>query len=177
MDVQKWKQPLKIFRKTVFYKQVLEFHRPSKFLCQTSRRQNQWSLQHTRPFMVIGMPCLRHLCTGTGITVHSPLQGDWRKVPSVGRPSWCLNQRASGWPWSSPNPHLRHLCTGTGTTVHSPLQGDWCKVPSVGQPSWCLNRRASGWPWSSPNPHLRHLCIGSNGTVHSPLQGDWHTVP
>ncbi len=28
----------------VFYKQVLEFHCPSKFLCQTSGRQNHWSL-------------------------------------------------------------------------------------------------------------------------------------
>jgi hypothetical protein len=27
----------------VFYKQVLEFHRPSKLLCQTSGRQNHWS--------------------------------------------------------------------------------------------------------------------------------------
>jgi hypothetical protein len=33
-----------IFRKTVFYKQVFEFHRPSKFLCQTSGRQIHWSL-------------------------------------------------------------------------------------------------------------------------------------
>ncbi len=31
----------------VFYKQVLEFHCPSKFLCQTSGRQNHWSLLHT----------------------------------------------------------------------------------------------------------------------------------
>jgi hypothetical protein len=27
-----------------FYKQVLEFHCPSKFLCLTSGRQNHWSL-------------------------------------------------------------------------------------------------------------------------------------
>ncbi len=39
---QKWKQPLNI-SKTVFYEHVLEFHRPSKFLCQTSGRQNHWS--------------------------------------------------------------------------------------------------------------------------------------
>jgi hypothetical protein len=32
------------FGKRFFYKQVLEFHRPSKFLCQTSGRQNHWSL-------------------------------------------------------------------------------------------------------------------------------------
>ncbi len=29
---------------SVFRKTVLEFHRPSKFLCQTSGRQNHWSL-------------------------------------------------------------------------------------------------------------------------------------
>jgi hypothetical protein len=28
----------------VFYKQVLKFHCPSKFVCQTSGRQNHWSL-------------------------------------------------------------------------------------------------------------------------------------
>ena len=39
----KWKQPLNI-SENVFYKQVLEFHCPSKFLCQTSGRQNHWSL-------------------------------------------------------------------------------------------------------------------------------------
>ncbi len=41
----KWKQPLKI-SENGFYKQVLEFqfHCPSKFLCQTSGRQNHWSL-------------------------------------------------------------------------------------------------------------------------------------
>ncbi len=39
----KWKQPLNILENG-FYKQVLEFHRPSKFLCQTSGRQNHWSL-------------------------------------------------------------------------------------------------------------------------------------
>jgi hypothetical protein len=33
-----------IFWKTVFYKQVLEFHGPSEFLCQTSGRQNHLSL-------------------------------------------------------------------------------------------------------------------------------------
>jgi hypothetical protein len=38
----KWKQPLNI-SENVFYKHVLEFHRPSKFLCQTSGRQNHWS--------------------------------------------------------------------------------------------------------------------------------------
>ena len=32
----------------VFYKQVLEFHGPSKFLCQTSGRQNHWSLLTAR---------------------------------------------------------------------------------------------------------------------------------
>jgi hypothetical protein len=42
----KWKQPLNI-SETVFYKQVLEFHCPSKFLCQTSGRQNHWSLVST----------------------------------------------------------------------------------------------------------------------------------
>jgi hypothetical protein len=41
---QKWKQPLNISENGFFYKQVLEFHRPSKFLCQTSGRQNHWSL-------------------------------------------------------------------------------------------------------------------------------------
>jgi hypothetical protein len=30
--------------KHFFYKQALEFHRPSTFLRQTSRRQNRWSL-------------------------------------------------------------------------------------------------------------------------------------
>ncbi len=35
-----------IFRKTVFYKQVLKFQYPSKFLCQTSVRQNNWSSLH-----------------------------------------------------------------------------------------------------------------------------------
>jgi hypothetical protein len=33
-----------IFRKTVFHKQVFEFHCSSIFLCQTSGRQNHWSL-------------------------------------------------------------------------------------------------------------------------------------
>jgi hypothetical protein len=33
-----------IFRKMFFYKQVSEFHCPSKILCQTSERQNHWSL-------------------------------------------------------------------------------------------------------------------------------------
>jgi hypothetical protein len=28
----------------MFYEEVLEFHRPSKFLCQTSGRQNHWLL-------------------------------------------------------------------------------------------------------------------------------------
>ncbi len=32
------------FGKWFFFKQVLEFHCPSKFLCQTSGRQNHWSL-------------------------------------------------------------------------------------------------------------------------------------
>jgi hypothetical protein len=48
----KWKQPLNI-SKTVFYKQDLEFHCPSKFLCQTSGRQNHWSLVRSKaPFAV-----------------------------------------------------------------------------------------------------------------------------
>jgi hypothetical protein len=34
----------KVQNGTVFYKQVLEFHRPSKFLCHKSGRQNHWSL-------------------------------------------------------------------------------------------------------------------------------------
>jgi hypothetical protein len=34
--------------KTVFYKQVLEFD--SKFLCQTSGRQNHWSLLLSRVY-------------------------------------------------------------------------------------------------------------------------------
>jgi hypothetical protein len=34
---ERWKQPLNI-PKTIFYKQVLDFHRPSKILCCTSRR-------------------------------------------------------------------------------------------------------------------------------------------
>jgi hypothetical protein len=39
---------LSIFGKTVFfYKQVLDFHCPSKILCQTSGRQNHWSLMRT----------------------------------------------------------------------------------------------------------------------------------
>ncbi len=42
-----------IFRKMVFYKQVLEFHCPSKFLCQTSGRQNHWSLLQTRPILEV----------------------------------------------------------------------------------------------------------------------------
>ncbi len=33
---QKWKKPLK-FRKMVFYKQILDFHCPSKILCHTSK--------------------------------------------------------------------------------------------------------------------------------------------
>jgi hypothetical protein len=41
MKSPKWKQPLNI---SFFYKEVLEFHRPSTFFCQTSRRQNHWSL-------------------------------------------------------------------------------------------------------------------------------------
>jgi hypothetical protein len=28
-----------------FYRQLLDFHRPSKILCQTSGRQNHWSLK------------------------------------------------------------------------------------------------------------------------------------
>ncbi len=40
----------------VFYKQVLEFHTPSKFLCQTSGRQNHWSLLlGTSDFKAINM--------------------------------------------------------------------------------------------------------------------------
>ncbi len=35
---RKCKQPINI-RRTVFYKQVLDFHRPSKLLCHTSGRQ------------------------------------------------------------------------------------------------------------------------------------------
>ncbi len=35
-----------IFRKMVFYKQVLKFHCPSKFVCQTYGLQNHWSLLH-----------------------------------------------------------------------------------------------------------------------------------
>ncbi len=33
-----------LFRKTFFYEQVLDFHRSNKILCQTSERQNHWSL-------------------------------------------------------------------------------------------------------------------------------------
>jgi hypothetical protein len=33
-----------IISETAFYKHVLEFYRPSKFLCQTSGRQYHWSL-------------------------------------------------------------------------------------------------------------------------------------
>jgi hypothetical protein len=33
-----------MFRKMVIFKQVLDFHRPSKTLCRTSMRQNHWSL-------------------------------------------------------------------------------------------------------------------------------------
>ncbi len=36
-----------IFRKAVFYKQVLIVHHPSKILGQTSRRQNHWPLLYT----------------------------------------------------------------------------------------------------------------------------------
>ncbi len=36
------------YRKMVFYKQVLEFHCPSKFLWHKSGRQNHWSLQHIK---------------------------------------------------------------------------------------------------------------------------------
>jgi hypothetical protein len=32
------------FGKWFFYKQVLKFHCPSKFVCQTTGRQNHWSL-------------------------------------------------------------------------------------------------------------------------------------
>ena len=35
----------------VFYKQVLEFHRPSKFFCQTSGCQNHWSLVLRDPLL------------------------------------------------------------------------------------------------------------------------------
>ncbi len=33
--------------KTIFYKKVLDFHRPSKILCQTSGRQNHWPLMYS----------------------------------------------------------------------------------------------------------------------------------
>ncbi len=46
----KWKQPLNILE-NVFYKQVLEFNCPFKFLCQTSGRQNHWSLVHMYAFV------------------------------------------------------------------------------------------------------------------------------
>jgi hypothetical protein len=36
------------FEKQFFCKQVLESHRPSKLLCQTSGRQNHWSLLCTQ---------------------------------------------------------------------------------------------------------------------------------
>ncbi len=61
----------KIFRKMVFYKQVLEFHCPSKFLCQTSGRQNHWSL--------LGMDLYTPLCSDvssskpTGSNRHWPI--------------------------------------------------------------------------------------------------------
>jgi hypothetical protein len=48
----------------VFYQQVLEFPCPSKFLCQTSGRQNHWSLLHIRHLcnnLHAAKLCLRHL--------------------------------------------------------------------------------------------------------------------
>ncbi len=36
------------FRKSVFYKQVLDFHCPSKILSHTSGRQNHWSPMHNK---------------------------------------------------------------------------------------------------------------------------------
>ncbi len=33
-----------VFHKSVFYLKVLDFHRPTKILCQTSGRQNHWSV-------------------------------------------------------------------------------------------------------------------------------------
>ncbi len=38
------KQPLNISENSFFYKQVLDFHRPSKILCRTSGTQNHRSL-------------------------------------------------------------------------------------------------------------------------------------
>ncbi len=40
----KMEATINISEKGFFYKQVLEFHRPSKFLCQTYGLQNHWSL-------------------------------------------------------------------------------------------------------------------------------------
>jgi hypothetical protein len=41
------------FGKLVFYKLVLEYHRPSKFLCQTSGGQSHWSLMSSITYIYV----------------------------------------------------------------------------------------------------------------------------
>jgi hypothetical protein len=52
----------------VFYKQVLKFHCPSKFLCQTSGCQTHWSLLYFLPLPVIN--CFNVCCTFSARTEH-----------------------------------------------------------------------------------------------------------
>ena len=57
----KWKQPLNI-SENGFYKQVLDFHRPSKILCRTFGRQNHWYLYSIfRRFISILCVCNSHI--------------------------------------------------------------------------------------------------------------------
>ncbi len=62
-----------VFQKMVFYKQVLEFHCPSKLLCQTSGRQNRWSLLSTggslRRNLLSANPAQRSCRTGPPVYI------------------------------------------------------------------------------------------------------------
>ncbi len=58
----KWKLPLNI-SDNGFYKQVLDFHRPSKIFCRTSGRQNHWYLYSIfRRFINWWIPSISILC-------------------------------------------------------------------------------------------------------------------
>jgi hypothetical protein len=66
------------FGKRFFYKQALEFHCPSKFLCQTSGHQNHWSLLYSVQYRYT---CGRNPCC------------EWRR--GRGRPLLCRSAPTS----------------------------------------------------------------------------------
>ncbi len=83
-----------------FYKQVLEFHCPSKLLCQTSGRQNHWSLLLTQMSPLAGKP-FQAIATMTYTRWHTlPSQKD---LGCMGAPSFlhgfiCLRPPPLVWP-------------------------------------------------------------------------------